>query len=183
MTDAGARAACGQRRRAFFQLLHNPFFRAGAQDMAGVALGTSVWSFMTGVAMVKSGMSVAESVLMALLVYAGSAQLAALPLIAAAAPLWVIWLTALCVNLRFVVFSLHLRAYLIHLPLLRRLLLGYTTGDLSYVLLVRRFPAPGRTPRQRRARLAYLWGGNALGWCSWQAAGLAGILRALSLPL
>ena len=89
--------------------------------MAGVALGTSVWSFMTGVAMVKSGMSVAESVLMALLVYAGSAQLAALPLIAAAAPLWVIWLTALCVNLRFVVFSLHLRAYLIHLPLLRRL--------------------------------------------------------------
>lgn len=178
-----ARAACGQRRRTFFQLLHNPFFRAGAQDMAGVALGTSVWSFMTGVAMVKSGMSVAESVLMALLVYAGSAQLAALPLIAAAAPLWVIWLTALCVNLRFVVFSLHLRAYLIHLPLLSRLLLGYTTGDLSYVLLVRRFPAPGRTPRQRRARLAYLWGGNALGWCSWQAAGLAGTLRALSLPL
>lgn len=117
--------------------------------MAGVALGTSVWSFMTGVAMVKSGMSVAESVLMALLVYAGSAQLAALPLIAAAAPLWVIWLTALCVNLRFVVFSLHLRAYLIHLPLLRRLLLGYTTGDLSYVLLVRRFPAPGRTPDRK----------------------------------
>ena len=37
--------------------------------MAGVALGTSVWSFMTGVTMVKSGMSVAESVLMALLVY------------------------------------------------------------------------------------------------------------------
>ena len=150
--------------------------------MAGVALGTSVWSFMTGVAMVKSGMSVAESVLMALLVYAGSAQLAALPLIAAAAPLWVIWLTALCVNLRFVVFSLHLRAYLIHLPLLRRLLLGYTTGDLSYVLLVRRFPAPGRTPRQRRARLAYLWGGNALGWCSWQAAGLAGIFAGHAMP-
>ena len=150
--------------------------------MAGVALGTSVWSFMTGVAMVKSGMSVAESVLMALLVYAGSAQLAALPLIAAAAPLWVIWLTALCVNLRFVVFSLHLRAYLIHLPLLRRLLLGYTTGDLSYVLLVRRFPAPGRTPRQRRARLAYLWGGTALGWCSWQAAGLAGIFAGHAMP-
>ncbi len=150
--------------------------------MAGVAVGMSMWSFMIGVAMVRSGMTATESVLMAVLVYAGGAQLAALPLIAAGAPLWVIWLTALCVNLRFVVFSLHLRAYLLHLPPTRRLLLGYTTGDLSYVLLVRRFPQPGRTPRQRHARLAYLLGGNALGWASWQLASLAGIGIGQAMP-
>jgi predicted branched-subunit amino acid permease len=62
---------------------------------------------MTGVAMVKSGLSGLEAVLMTLIVYAGSAQLAAVPMIAAGAPLWVILAAAFCVNLRFVVFSAH----------------------------------------------------------------------------
>jgi predicted branched-subunit amino acid permease len=75
----------------------------------GVAPGIAAWGLMTGVAMVKSGMSVTESVAMTLLVYAGSSQLAAIPLIMAGAPMWVIWATGFCVNLRFVVFSLHLR--------------------------------------------------------------------------
>jgi predicted branched-subunit amino acid permease len=54
-------------------------------------------------------MSVVEAVAMTLFVYAGSSQLAAIPLIVAGAPAWVIWATGFCVNLRFVVFSLHLR--------------------------------------------------------------------------
>ena len=42
-----------------------------------------------------------------LTVFAGSSRLAALPLLAADAPLWVLWLlwaTAFCLNLRFVIF-------------------------------------------------------------------------------
>jgi predicted branched-subunit amino acid permease len=64
---------------------------------------------MTGVAMVKSGMSVFEAVAMTMLVFAGSSQLAAIPLLVAGAPAWVILATGFCVNLRFVVFSLHLQ--------------------------------------------------------------------------
>ena len=62
---------------------------------------------------------------MTLLVYAGSSQLAALPLLVAGAPFWVILATGFCVNLRFVVFSLHLRPYLLYMPRWRRLLHGY----------------------------------------------------------
>ena len=57
---------------------------------------------------------------MTFLVYAGSSQLAAIPLIVAGAPAWVILATGFCVNLRFVVFSLHLRPYLMHMPRWRR---------------------------------------------------------------
>ncbi len=98
---------------------------------------------MTGVAMVKSGMSVIEALAMTFLVYAGSSQLAAIPLIVAAAPAWVILATGFCVNLRFVVFSLHLRPYLMHMPRWRRLVNGYLTADMSYAMFTRRFPRPG----------------------------------------
>ena len=58
-----------------------PEFRAGIRDMSSAALGIGAWGLMTGVAMVKSNMSVLESVAMTLLVYAGSSQLAAIPLL------------------------------------------------------------------------------------------------------
>ncbi len=114
--------------------------------MLPVAPGIASWGLMTGVAMMKSGLSLTESLAMALLVFAGSSQLAAMPLIIAGAPMWVILATGFCVNLRFVVFSLHLRPYMMHLPLWRRMLGGYLTADLTYVLFTKRFPhAPPNT--------------------------------------
>ena len=109
----------------------HPEFRQGAAEMVGVATGIAAWGLMTGVAMVKSGMSTAEALLMAGIVFAGSSQLAAIPLILAGAPIWVVLATAMCVNLRFVVFSVHMRPYVMHMPLRDRLLAGYLTGDLT----------------------------------------------------
>ncbi len=117
-------------------------FGEGARAMLPVAPGIAAWGLMTGVAMMKSGLSLIESLAMALLVFAGSSQLAAMPLLIAGAPVWVILATGFCVNLRFVVFSLHLRPYMMHLPLWRRMLGGYLTADLTYVLFTRRFPHP-----------------------------------------
>ncbi|TAF74234.1 MAG: branched-chain amino acid ABC transporter permease, partial [Curvibacter sp.] len=77
----------------------HPEFRRGFADMAGVAPGIAAWGLMTGVAMVKSGLSTVEALLMATTVFAGSSQLAAMPLIQAGAPMWVILATGFCVNL------------------------------------------------------------------------------------
>jgi predicted branched-subunit amino acid permease len=127
-------------------------------------------------------MSVPEALAMTLLVFAGSSQLAAIPLIAASAPVWVILATSFCVNLRFVVFSAHLRPYLMHLARGPRLLLGYLTADLSYVLFTRRFPHPTDDTGQRRAQIAYLAGGCIFNWASWQFASLLGIALANAVP-
>jgi predicted branched-subunit amino acid permease len=64
-------------------------------------IATFTWGLVTGVAMVKSGLTETAAVAMTLLVYAGSAQLTSLPLIAAGAPLWLIFAAGLIVNLRF----------------------------------------------------------------------------------
>ena len=116
----------------FLPHLHrHPAFREGMRDVSPQSPGIAAWGLMTGVAMVKSGMSVFEAVAMTMTVFAGSSQLAAIPLIVAGAPAWVILATGFCVNLRFVVFSLHLRPFLMHLPLWQRLG-GFDPGWFMY---------------------------------------------------
>jgi predicted branched-subunit amino acid permease len=187
-------------------------FGEGARAMLPVAPGIASWGLMTGVAMMKSGLSLVESLAMALLVFAGSSQLAAMPLIIAGAPVWVILATGFCVNLRFVVFSLHLRPYMMHLPLWRRMLGGYLTADLTYVLFTKRFPKPDgdalntinsiafsaysiwtegqnesknddHAVAQNRARQqAYLLGNSLVNWASWVFPCVAGVLLANLIP-
>jgi len=147
--------------------------------MLGITLGISVWGLVTGVAMVKSGLSLWLALLMSLIVFAGSSQLAALPLIAGGAPLWVLWATAFCVNLRFVIFSAQWRLYFGHLPRWQRLTLSYFAADLNYVAFMRRFPDPQVEPE---AQQPYYWGGVALNWCAWQLPSIAGILLADRVP-
>jgi predicted branched-subunit amino acid permease len=79
-------------------LLHDSHFRRGARDMLDFAPGIAAWALVTGVAMAKSGLSLPLAVLMSLTVYAGSAQLASLPLLASGAPMWVIWAAAFCAS-------------------------------------------------------------------------------------
>lgn len=159
-------------------LIRHPEFRRGARDMAGITLGISAWGLVTGVAMIKSGLSMPLALLMSLVVFAGSSQLAALPLLAAGAPLWVLWATAFCVNLRFVIFSAQWRPYFAHLPLASRLRIGYFAADLNYVAFMRRFPEPLPAPEQR----PYFWGGVALNWTAWQVPAILGIVLADRVP-
>ncbi|MEJ5999461.1 AzlC family ABC transporter permease [Paucibacter soli] len=157
----------------------HPEFRRGAREMLGIVLGISAWGLVTGVAMVKSGLSLWLSLLMSLIVFAGSSQLAALPLIAGGAPLWVLWATAFCVNLRFVIFSAQWRLYFGHLPRWQRLTLSYFAADLNYVAFMRRFPDP---QLEREAQQPYYWGGVTLNWSAWQLPSIAGILLADRVP-
>jgi predicted branched-subunit amino acid permease len=159
-------------------LAADPDFRAGARDMASPSLGLAAWGLVTGVTMVKSGLSLPLAMGMSLLVFAGSAQLTALPLIASGAPLWVLLATAFCVNLRFVIFSAQWRAYWAHLPRGRRLLNGYLSADLNFVYFVKRYPDAVPQPGQQR----YFWGGVAVNWPTWQAASFTGILLADRIP-
>jgi predicted branched-subunit amino acid permease len=160
-----------------WRVRHHEFLR-GARDMAALGPGTAAWGLVTGVAMVKAGLGVPLALLMTFTVFAGSAQLAALPLMTAQAPLWVIWTAAACVNLRFIVFSLQWRPYLMHLPLLQRVAYSYFGTDMAYVLFMKRFPEPAPGGGQRE----YLGGLMTVNWLSWQLPSVAGILLVDAVP-
>ena len=158
--------------------LKHPEFRRGASDMAGAALGLVAWGLVTGVAMVKGGLSVPLALLMTLTVFAGSAQLAALPLMTAHAPIWVVWTTAFCVNLRFIVFSAQWRPFFLRFPRAQRIVLGYLTADLSYVMFMHRY----REPQPGAGQMQYFAGVTAVAWLSWQLPSIAGILLVDRVP-
>lgn len=146
--------------------------------MSGVSLGVSVWGLVTGVAMVKGGLSIPLALLMTFTVFAGSAQLAAIPLMSIGAPMWVIWLTAICVNLRFVIFSAHWRPFFMQFPLCKRLLLSYLSADLNYVLFMKRYSVPSDDEGQ----IEYFLGMAAANWLSWQVMSVLGIVLADVVP-
>ena len=161
-------------------LWRHPEFARGAREMAGTAVGIAAWALITGVAMGKSGLSPWLMVFMSLVVFAGSAQLAVLPLLASGAPVWVVWATALCVNLRFMIFSTLWRPYVMGYARRYRLWLGYFTADLNYVMFMRRFPQPQTDPA---AQLPYFWGGVVCNWLAWQVPSLLGLWLADAVPV
>jgi predicted branched-subunit amino acid permease len=133
-------------------------WREGVRTGLPTLFGIAAWGMVVGVAMVKSGLTVAQASAMTLVVFAGSAQLASLPLIAAAAPIWVVFATALVVNLRFVIFSALMAPHFSHLPAASRVLYGYITGDITVGLYLQRYPVPESASDRISEKLAFLRG-------------------------
>lgn len=150
--------------------------------MSRVLPGIVAWALVTGMAMVKGGMPVPLALLMALTVFSASSQLAAVPLLMAGAPVWVIWLTAWCVNLRFVIFSVQMRRHMMSLPLRWRMVAGYLTADLTYVFMQQRHGQTVPASHEHPAPLAYLLGLSVVNWGGWNIAVAVGVLFADAIP-
>ena len=161
-------------------------FLEGFHEMSRHGVTIFIWGFVTGIAMAKSSLTLHQALAMSLLVYAGSSQLAALPLIAVGLPTWMILITSFMVNLRFVIFSLGLQAHFAYLPAWRRILLGYFTADFSYLFYIRRYPKAefdvGQPSEKVRLRLYWLMGMQFSNWALWQIGSIAGIFLASQIP-
>jgi predicted branched-subunit amino acid permease len=157
---------------------HPAAWREGLHTGLPTLLGIFAWALVVGIAMVKSGLTVTQASGMSLLVFAGSAQLASLPLIASHAPIWVIFATALVVNLRFVIFSALQAPHFSHLPWRQRLFFGYLSGDMAVGLFLQRFPQVSPEP----GKLSYLKGLAYPNWLTWQAGSLTGIFLGSAVP-
>ncbi|MEP6607697.1 MAG: AzlC family ABC transporter permease [Burkholderiaceae bacterium] len=157
-------------------------FVRGVRVVAPLTLATSTWGLVTGVAMVKVGLTPAQAIGMSLLVFSGSAQLASLPLIAAAAPIWVVLLTVIVVNLRFVIFSAGLQPFFQRYSLGRRLLLAYFIVDFSFAMFLSRFADAPDSKRGTTEQVWFFLGMSVCAWISWQTASIAGILLAAQVP-
>ncbi len=154
-------------------------FRQGQRAILPFLPGAFAWGMISGVAMVKGGLAVPWAIAMSLLVYAGSAQLAALPLIVAGAPLWVIVATGFITNLRFVIYSAALRPYFADRSLGRRVALGYFMTDFTFVRFMRS-AQEGTMPEQHRD--AWFAGVCSSNWITWQVSAISGIIGASYVP-
>jgi predicted branched-subunit amino acid permease len=153
-------------------------FLDGARTIAPSLTGACIWALVTGIAMGKSVLTLPQAMGMSLFVFAGSSQLAVLPLIAAKAPIWTVLMTSAIVSARFVVFSAGLAPHFSHLPFWKRLLLGYFNSDLSNLHFMKRdFPKHHVTGKE-----AFFWGLALSNWLCWHVFSVAGILLTGIIP-
>lgn len=136
------------------------------------------WSLMTGVAMAKSGLSLGQATGMSLIAYAGAAQLAALPLMVSGAPIAVTILSALMVNLRFVIYSAALAPSLRMLPIRERLALGYLVSDMGFVFYMRHESVLRTDPMRKW----YFLGLGLMVFAVWHVSSLVGLYAAAVIP-
>lgn len=155
-------------------------FKAGRKAGAPTLPGIFAWALVTSMAMVKTGLTASQALGMTFIVFAGSAQLAALPLIAAATPVWMIFVTAMIVNLRFVIFAASAGPHFSHLPWYRRMLYGYLNGDVPMAYFTQRFPYS--TLADTTGKVGFYTGVGYQNWIVWQVGAVIGIFVAGLIP-
>jgi predicted branched-subunit amino acid permease len=160
--------------------LERDAFKDGWKKMSGIAPAVIAWGVVAGMAMVKAGLSVWEALGMTLLVYSGSTQLAALPLLIAQVPVPLIFLTSLVINSRYIIFSAIMAPHLAHMKLRDRLLQTYLITDVPMALFGERF-AP-HTLGHHIGKWGYSYGVCLCCWVVWQIGSIFGILFASQIP-
>jgi predicted branched-subunit amino acid permease len=152
--------------------------RHAIQDGLIAAPAVASWAWVTGMAMAQSGLLHSEALGFSLICYAGTAQLTALPLMIAGAPLLVTFFSALMVNLRFVIYSGALRPSFQQLSLWRRMRLAVIISDMGFAFYMRRESHWLQHPERERY---FLWVG-AIIYVVWNVASVLGIIASSFIP-
>jgi predicted branched-subunit amino acid permease len=143
-----------------------------------VLLGIIPFGVITGVAMVASGIPPLVAMLMSVIVFAGASMVASAQLLASNAPVLLIVLATLIINLRFMMYSASLRLHFAGAPLRMRLAIAYLTADNVYGLLLTRFAEHPDDP----GKVEYFLGAGVMVWIVWQGAVLAGVVIGAGVP-
>jgi len=147
-------------------------FVSGAKAIAPVLLALVPFAVAFGATATGSGLSALEALGMSVFVFAGAAQLAAVPLMSAGASVAVVVLTVLVVNLRLTLYSASLAPHFRRLPAGWKGLLSYLLTDQAYAATITRFDE-GQT--EEPDKRWYFLGVALAIWVTWQAAAMLGV--------
>lgn len=151
----------------------------GLRAILPILLGVIPFGMISGVAAVGEGFSADVGMGLSLLIYAGASQLATLQLLSTGATLATTLLTALMINLRFVMYSASLAPHLSQLPLHWRCLAAYLVTDPAYAVSITFYDLHHPQPEEKVGY--YL--GAALGvWLGWQLSTGLGVLVGQQVP-
>jgi predicted branched-subunit amino acid permease len=143
-----------------------------------VLAGIVAFGVITGVAMVASGIAPLVAMLMSIVVFAGASMVAAAQLLASDTPALLVVLTAVFINLRFMMYSASLRLHFGREPLRWRLAIAYLQADNVYGLTLMRYAERPDAPGGRD----YFLGAALVIWLGWQLAVAAGIGIGAGVP-
>ena len=168
----------GNHYQSALAVFRHPLFAKGYKTTTAGFIGTGIWGVVTGLAMVKAGLTSWQAIGMTIFVFSGTAQLAALPLMVIGTPIAIVLTTALLANLRFVLYSAIVAKYFGQYALFKRTAIGYLTIDAGLAAYTTNYDSKWTQKEQ----LAF-WAGCVIPiWAIWQVCSLLGIAMAGFLP-
>jgi predicted branched-subunit amino acid permease len=159
--------------------LQNRDFRAGFVEMMPANVGLVPFGLVCGVGAAAAGANLAGTLGMSAIIFSGAAQVLAIQLLSAGAPVGVIILTCFVAGLRFLMYSAAMAPYLRPLPARWQQALAFLLTDQAFASSIRRFDAGGDP---RAAALHFLGGGLAL-WSCWQLTNVIGYFAGNLIPV
>ncbi len=151
--------------------------RAGIAKTFPLVLGAVPFGVAYGIVAVQAGLSVAETMLMSLIVFAGASQFMAVVMLQSGVGIPLIVASTFLVNLRHLVMGLSLSPYLANLTSRWHRLLAFSMTDESYVTTVTHYRAQSD---EERNPYFMLGSGGSL-YVVWAAASLTGALASHSI--
>ncbi|WP_132057870.1 AzlC family ABC transporter permease [Halorussus amylolyticus] len=152
-------------------------FLSGVRDVLPALPANVPFGIIAGVATVGVGIDAGQALAFAGLLFAGAAQVAAVELVGDRAPIAVVVLTALVVNLRYVMYSASIATHFESLSARWKAVTAFFLLDVTYALSIARFDAD----RPDANRWYYL--GTALPlWVVWVGASAVGISFGSGVP-
>ena len=153
-------------------------FWQGFREACPLMPGMLPFAMVYGVSAMAAGLGPLKSWLMSLFVFAGAAQLAALQLQVEGAPLAVLIMTVLAVNLRFVMYSASIAPHFSKQPMWLKLLISQNLTDMAYARSIAAFSQGYEEPKKGW----YFMGASSIIWLVWQGGSLAGVFLGAELP-
>lgn len=131
-------------------------FRRGFRDCSPFVAIVIPYALLFGVVARDAGLAVYEVMSMSVLVIAGASQFTALALMQEHAPVFIVLLAALAVNMRMAMYSAALVPHLGKAPMRFRVLMAYLMVDQSFAVSVKTYEEEPRMPLDEK--IAYYFG-------------------------
>lgn len=148
----------------------------GFLDMLPLCLAVIPWGVLCGSLAIQNGFTAIETQAMSLLVFAGSAQLVAIELIAGNTPLLTILFTTFIISSRHFLYGLAVRHKVIAQPLRWRLPVSFVLTDELFAF------SHHRKAYKTKIRLIYALSAGFSFYIAWNIWTLLGILAGTILP-
>lgn len=153
-------------------------FLEGIQAFMPLLVGVVPFGLITGVAVAQTNILPLDGLVMSFLVYSGAALLVALQLIQSGAPAIITILSALMVNLRFMMYSASLAPHFQKLTSKWKVLLSYLLSDQAYAVSISHL----EDPLNQKMGHWYFFGAAAAMWLTWQSSLFLGMVVGVNLP-
>lgn len=155
-------------------------FLAGLRDGLPFLLVIGPFGLLFGVAATEAGLDLFAALTFSVAVIAGASQFTALQLMVDRAPVLIVLVTSLAVNLRMAMYSAALTPHLGRAPLWQRALIAYFLVDATYACAAARYE---REPGWDLSRKVAYFFGTVLPVCPiWYVTTVAGALVGRAIP-